>query len=410
MTEYTLGPDDFDPRDPGFQTNPYPSYRRMREERPVHFRRDASGFEMWHCFRHEDISEMLRSSDCGSVSIAPEMIEQVLATPDSPFHALARIVSSVMLIKDGEDHHRLRGLVNKAFTPRMVEGLRPRIERIVEELLDAIEPRGEMDLLTDFAAPLPIIVIAELLGIPPEDRVQLRSWSDTMATFIDGTIRDAGMVAAATAAAEMASYLELIFEQRRAEPRDDLISGLVQARESADRLSEDELLATVGLILGAGHETTTNLIGNGTLALLRHPDQLEALRSDPEQIRGAVEELLRYDSPVQTTSRVPTRDIELGGELIRAGTEVGLYLGAANHDPAIYADPGRLDIQRVENPHLSFGHGVHFCLGAALARLEGQLAIGRLVTRLPNMKVSTETLSWRPGVVLRGLRELPLRF
>jgi cytochrome P450 len=292
----------------------------------------------------------------------------------------------------------------------MVESMRPRIEAIVDELLAEITPRGEMDLLTDYAAPLPIIVIAELLGMPPEDRVQLRSWSDRMATFIDGTIRDAGIPEAAVAADAMCAYMESIIEQRRREPKDDLISALVSAREEKDQLSDDELLATIGLILGAGHETTTNLIGNGVLALLRHPDQLAKLRREPELIETAVEELLRFDSPVQATSRIPIRDIEVRGVAIPAGREIGLYLGSANHDPEVFPDPEVLDITRDDGRHLSFGHGIHFCLGAALARLEGQIAIRALAERLPGLKLASSDLTWRSGIVLRGLKQLPVRF
>jgi cytochrome P450 len=267
-----------------------------------------------------------------------------------------------------------------------------------------------MDLRTDFAAPLPIIVIAELLGLPPGDRVQLREWSDRMATFIDGTIRDAGIPEAAVAADQMCAYMERIIELRRREPRDDLISALALAHEEGDQLSDDELLATIGLILAAGHETTTNLIGNGVLALLRHPDQLAALRREPERIDTAVEELLRFDSPVQTTSRIPTREIEVRGVRIPAGREVGLYLGSANHDPEVFTDPAVLDITRNEGRHLSFGYGAHFCLGASLARLEGQLAILALTERLPALQLAEPDLTWRSGIVLRGLKRLPLRF
>jgi cytochrome P450 len=402
--------EDFDSADPGFQRNPYPIYARMREAAPVHYRMQPSGYEMMYCFRHDDVLEVLRSPDSRTVSIAGDVIGGILEQPDSPLYSLARIVSSVMLIKDGEDHRRLRGLVNQAFTPRRVEAMRARVVSIVDELLAEVTPRGEMDLLTDFAAPLPIIVIAELLGMPAEDRVELREWSDRLATFIDGTIRDAGIPEAAVAADAMCAYMERIIERRRAEPKDDLISALVSAREERDQLSDDELLGTIGLILAAGHETTTNLIGNGVLALLRHPDQVAKLRREPELIASAVEELLRFDSPVQMTSRIPSRDIEVRGVPIPAGREVGLYLGSANHDPEVFPDPEVLDITREGGRHLSFGHGIHFCLGASLARLEGQIAILALAERLPGLKLASTDLAWRSGIVLRGLKHLPLRF
>jgi cytochrome P450 len=230
-----------------------------------------------------------------------------------------------------------------------------------------------------------------------------------MATFLDGSIRDAHMADAAAAASEMARYLEGIFDERRHEPRDDLISGLVSAHEAEDKLDDDELLATVALILGAGHETTTNLIGNGTLALLRHPDQLERLRREPDLIDSAVEELLRYDSPVQNTSRTPRENIVIGSQEVEAGIEVNVFLGSANRDPDVFTDPDVLDIARKDNRHVSFGHGVHFCLGASLARLEGQVAIGALLDRFPTMKLADEVLEYRPGLVLHGLKRLPLR-
>jgi len=401
---------DFDSADPAFQRDPYPTYAFMRECAPVHSSTLENGHEMSYCFRYRDVLEVLRSPDVETTGIARDVTDPLLAQPESPLHNLARIISSVLLVKDGEDHRRLRGLVSQAFTPRMVESLRPRVVAIVDELLDPLTPRGEMDLIGDFAAPLPIIVIAELLGMPPEDRRQLRRWSDRLATFIDGTIRDAGIAAAAEAADELCAYMDRIVERRRRAPRGDLISALVLAREREDRLSANELLGTIGLILAAGHETTTNLIGNGMLALLRNPDPLARLRREPECIGSAVEELLRFDSPVQTTSRMPVRDVVVGGVPIPRGREVAVFLGAANRDPEIFSDPDVLDIARDQARHLSFGHGAHFCLGASLARLEGQVAILALVERLPELKLASDDPAWRSGIVLRGLRQLPVRF
>lgn len=401
---------DVDWKDQTLLANPYPWYADSRRDAPVHHVRTESGYEMWRCFRYDDILEMLRSSNSQTMGFPPEIVDTFLDQPDSPLHALARVVSSVMLIKNGKDHSRLRGLAAKALSPRMMEKLRPRIAVIVDELLTEIAPRGEMDLLADFGAPLPIIVIAELLGLPPEDRGNLKRWSDRMATVLDGTVRDQGLLEAAAAATELAEYLEGIFAARRKEPRDDLISALVSVHERDDRLSENELLATVVLIMGAGHETTTNLIGNGMLALLRNPDQLELLRREPELASSAVDELLRYDSPVQVTSRHPKAEFELGGQLIAPDIEVVLYLGAGNHDPEIFPDPEVLNIQRDASKHLAFGQGVHFCLGAALAKIEGELAIGALVERFPGLKLASHDLEWREGSVLRGVRRLPLRF
>ena len=401
---------DVDWKDQTLLANPYPWYADSRRHAPVHHVRMESGYEMWRCFRYADILEVLRSSNSQTMGFPPEIVDAFLDQPDSPLYALARVVSSVMLIKNGEEHSRLRGLAAKALSPRMMEKLRPRIAAIVDELLTEVAPRGEMDLLADFGAPLPIIVIAELLGLPPEDHANLKHWSDRMATVLDGTVRDQGLIDAAAAATELAEYLEGIFAARREEPRDDLISALVSVHERNDRLSENELLATVVLIMGAGHETTTNLIGNGMLALLRNPDQLELLRREPEWAASAVDELLRYDSPVQVTSRRPKEEFELGRQLIAPDMEVVLYLGAGNHDPEIFPDPEVLDIQRDASKHLAFGQGVHFCLGAALAKIEGELAIGALVERFPGLKLASQDLEWRQGSVLRGVRKLPLRF
>ena len=394
-----------------FLSDPYPWYAEQRRSHPVARTINEDGYEMWHCFRHADVVALLRSSDVYTSGFEPELTRPILEQPDSPLYALARVIENVMLVKDGDDHARLRGLVSKAFTPRMVEALRPRIEGLVDELLQEPLRRGEMDLLSAFAAPLPIIVIAEMLGLPREDRGRLKDWSDRIAPVLDGSIRERGLMEAGAAATELAAYLEAKFAERRADPRDDLISGLVQAHEAGDRLSDDELLATVVLIMGAGHETTTNLIGNGMLALLRHPDQLELLRREPELARGAVDELLRFDSPVQITSRHPRLDMIIGGQPVPAEIEVGVYLGAANRDPAVFADPDVLDLRRKEaGRHVAFGFGPHFCLGASLARLEGEIAFAALAERLRDVVLAEPQLRWREGAVLRGLARLPLRF
>jgi cytochrome P450 len=265
-----------------------------------------------------------------------------------------------------------------------------------------------MDVIHDVGAPLPVIVIAQLLGIPVADRERFKRWSDDLMLIADGSLALAGFPQAERSTGELREYLNQIFAQRRAAPRDDLISGLLAARERGDRLSDDELFSTCVLLLIAGHETTTNLIGNGLLALLHHPDQLERLRAEPALIRSAIEELLRYDSPVQLTSRIAAVDLVIGGKSISRGQEVSLALGAANRDPAQFADPDRLDIARPDNHHVAFGHGLHFCLGAPLARLEGEIAIHTMVRRFPAMHLATEALSWRPGVMLRGLDALPV--
>ena len=315
-----------------------------------------------------------------------------------------------MLFKNPPDHTRLRGLVHKAFTPRRVEQMRSQIQAITDGLLDRVQAAGRADLIAELAYPLPVTVIAAMLGVPAEDHAQFHAWSDALAHSLDLTEDPEVYTRASRAAVALTAYLRTIIEQRRRQPQDDLLSALILAEEGGGRLSEDELYATVTLLLVAGHETTVNLIGNGVLALLRHPDQLRRLRDEPGLIRTAVEELLRYDSPVQATSRVARADLEIGGHTIRAGQQVSFLLGAANHDPARFADPTRLDLSRDPNPHLAFGSGIHYCLGAPLARLEGQIAINTLVQRLPGLALAPERPEHRDNYVLRGLRRLRVTF
>jgi cytochrome P450 len=318
-----------------------------------------------------------------------------------------------MLDRDPPDHTRLRGLASKAFTPRVVEALRPRIQQIVDDLLAGVEPRGGMDLIEEFAYPLPVIVICEMLGVPVEDHERFKGWSLDLARGLDSVLLgpDSEVARRSGAAREaLTEYFRGLIGTRRVSPRADLLSALIAAEEAGDRLTEHELLATCILLLVAGHETTVNLIGNGTLALLRHPDQLRRLRENPGLIAGAVEELLRYDGPVQRTARTPTADVVIGGRTIGKGEIVMPFLGAADRDPAQFPDPDRLDIARSDNRHVAFGWGIHFCLGAPLARVEGQIAIGTLVHRLPKLALATDTPEYRPSLTLRGLHALPLTF
>jgi len=399
----------WDPLAPGFATDPYTRYARLRREDPVHELEMAT----LRCFivtRYDDVVAVLRDPAYSAAKFPERMIADAMAGPDQSFAALARAVSGMMLIKDPPDHTRLRALVSKAFTPRVVEGLRQRVEAIVDELLDRAATAGGMDAIREFAAPLPVIVIAELLGVPAADREKFKRWSDEMVPFIDGTLREAGLVEAARGAQALEAYFREFIAARRKDPRGDLMSGLIAAHERDDALSEIELVSTAILLLGAGHETTTNLIGNGLLALLRDPGERALLRREPGLAKNAVEELLRYDSPVQLTSRLPRQDVTLRGRRIPAGIEVNVVLGAANRDPLQFPEADRLDLARVDNRHVAFGHGPHFCLGAPLARLEAQVAFSRLVERFPSLSAAGEEASWRPGLVLRGLRALPVRF
>jgi cytochrome P450 len=318
-----------------------------------------------------------------------------------------------MLDRDPPDHTRLRGLVSKAFTPKALESLRPHIQQIVDDLLAHAGGKGKMDLIEEFAYPLPVRVICEMLGVPVKDHERFKAWGLDIARGLDAIMlppdSEVGRRSMAGRHA-LAGYFRELIAERRAAPQDDMLSALIAAEEAGDKLNEEELLATCILLLVAGHETTVNLIGNGTLALLRHPDQLQKLRENPGLIGTAVEELLRYDGPVQRTARIPSGDVTIGGQTIGKGEMVMPFLGAADRDPAQFPDPDRLDITRTDNRHIAFGMGIHFCLGAPLARMEGQIAINTLVQRLPKLALATDRPAFRQSLTLRGLQTLPVSF
>lgn len=317
------------------------------------------------------------------------------------------MLSKILLFMDAPDHTRVRALVSKAFTVRSIERLRPRIEQLTEELLEPLGAAGRFDIIDGFAFPLPVTVICELLGVPPEDRDLFRRHTRDLAAILDLEITPEQLGGAAGAMLTFAAYLVPLFEARRREPKADLISALVAAEERGDRLGADELLTIVVLLLTAGHETTTNLIGNGLLALLRNPDQLALVRARPELMPGAVEELLRYDSPVRATVRVAREDAILAGEQVRAGDQVIAMLDAANHDPAVFESPDTLDVTRDAHRHVAFGAGPHHCLGAALARAEAQIGLSALIA-LPDLELAIEEPVWRPLVALHSLQSLPV--
>ena len=395
--------------DPTFKADPYPTYASLRSSAPVYRAALPDGRGVWLITRYEDVLAVLKDKRFVKDwrgALTPEQLAQVPPIPE-----VMKPLSQNMLDTDPPDHERLRALVSKAFTPRLIERLRPRVQAISDGLLDAVQDRGEMDLIDDYAFPLPITVIAELLGVPAEDRNNFREWSDAA---VSGNASQEYMEEILIPHMQaFTDYLRALFEEKRANPGDDLVSALVRAEEAGDRLSEDELLGMVFLLLVAGHETTVNLIGNGVLALLQHPDQLRKLKEDPSLIKPAIEELLRYDGPVETsTERFAREDVEIGDQVIPRGEMVLVVLAAADHDPERFSDPDELDITRTDNRHLAFGKGIHHCLGAPLARMEGQIAISTLLRRMPNLRLegSPESLSWRPGMILRGLRGLPVEF
>jgi cytochrome P450 len=391
----------FNPMDPAFVADPYPTYRRLRAEDPVHH--SPMGF--WVLTRYEDVVAALRDP-----RLAKEAIAAFVA---ARFGAPMPATGLSMLDRDPPDHTRLRSLVSKAFTPRVVDGLRPRVQQIVDGLLEGVRDVGAMDLIEAFAYPIPVNVICEMLGVPVEDHERFKGWSLDIARGLDSILLPADSEVpkrSAAARTGLADYFRELIARRRAAPRADLLSGLIAAEEAGDKLSENELLATCILLLIAGHETTVNLIGNGTLALLQHPDQLRRLRDNPALIGSAIEELLRFDGPVQRTARIPSEDVVIDGRKIAKGEMVMPFIGAADRDPAQFPDPDRLDIGRTDNRHIAFGWGIHFCLGAPLARVEGQIAINTLVQRLPKLALATESPEFRESLTLRGLKSLPVKF
>jgi len=392
----------FNPMDPEFVADPYPMYHRLRAEDPVHH----SPLGFWVLTRYPDVMAMLRD---------PRLIKEPIAA-----FVAARFGMAVppglglsMLDRDPPDHTRLRGLVSKAFTPRALEKLRPGIQQIVDGLLDEAAGRGSMDLIEEFAYPLPVRVICEMLGVPVQDHERFKAWGLDIARGLDAIMLPPDSPVGQRSVSgrrALAEYFRELIAERRAAPREDMLSALIAAEEAGDKLNEEELLATCILLLVAGHETTVNLIGNGTLALLRHPDQLRKLRESPGLIGTAVEELLRFDGPVQRTARIPSEDITIGGQTIGKGEMVMPFLGAADRDPTQFPSPDRLDISRTDNRHIAFGMGIHFCLGAPLARMEGQIAINTLLARLPKLALATDRPQFRQSLTLRGLQALPLSF
>ena len=382
----------------------------MREESPVHVQPGLDGkTPIWFVTRYDGVVALLTDNERfvldAKLALTPDEI--AARDADSSFERDER-VNENLLSKDGDDHRRLRRLVTKAFTPRMVEQLRPRIQDIANELIDRVAERGRMELVDDFAFPLPITVIAELLGIPVQDQERFREWSNS---FVLPPMTPALQEQLARHTDEFVAYLDDFFASRRAEPTDDLITALVQAEDAGDHLSENELYSMVVLLIVAGHETTVSLITNAVLALLTNPSQLAELRADRSLLPSAVEELLRYDSPVERTiPRWAAVDVELGGQSIRRGEPVIAVVGSANRDGSRFADPDTLDLRREGGKHVGFGRGPHFCLGAALARLETEIALATLLERLPNLRlaIGEDDLYWRPIPIFRSLASLPV--
>jgi cytochrome P450 len=400
----------FDPFDPDWSRDPFPLYERLRREAPIH--RNQLGF--WVVARHQDCLAVLRdrraSSD--SMHVANERMPEGFRAPISEDDPVARAMVGMrpFLFRDPPDHTRLRGLVAKAFTPKVVEALRARTQEVVDELLDAAQEKDQVDLVEEFAYPLPVRVICDLLGVPLEDQDRFKGWSKALARGLDPDFLLPAEVIAerGEAVVQFAQYFFELLAERRAHPGGDLLTRMVQAEDEGAVLTEAELLSTCILLLVAGHETTVNLIAGGTLALLRHPDQFERFRTDPSVTRSGVEEMLRYVSPVQLTGRALTDDCEFGGVEFAKGDFAMLLLASGNRDPEVFPDPDRFDVTRTPNNHLGFGFGIHHCLGAPLARMEAQVALTSLVARAPGLALTVDDVTYSTNVVLRGMEALPV--
>ena len=376
----------YNPLSPALRADPYPVYEELRRKDPVHRMRLQDG---WVLTDHADVDMVLRDN-------------RRFGNAGRDFGYIPQVS---MLDLDPPEHTKLRSLVAHGFTPRSVAALEPRIRETVAKLLDHVEGRRRFDLIAEVAFPLPVIVIAELLGVPPEDREQFNEWSNVVSLIVDPLLDDGQVREVRRAVDEVFAYFEAVAEQRRRAPRDDLVSALVTAEVDGERLERDDLLVNLLLVLVAGNETTRNLIGNGARALLRNPDQLRRLSDDSSLLNGAVDELLRFDSPVQLDSRIAREPVELRGKRISPGQRVLCLLGAANRDPGPFPDPDRLDVGRSASNHLAFGRGVHYCLGAPLARLEGRVAFEALLPRLGGLRLAEEP-RYRDQVALRGLESL----
>lgn len=385
---------------PELKRNPYPMYQSMRQSQPV---MHIESLDIWSVFRYADVKTVL--SDHARFSSQYGRAKEV---DDSASQQARR--QSTLITTDPPRHTDLRSLVNRAFTPRAVDALEPRIEEIANALLDKAAGRGQIDFVKDFSYPLPVIVIAELLGIPSEDRDRFKHWSDEIVASADQVLGKAD-AKSDSAHQEMRAYFHEIIQERRKSPQGDLISALIQAEVDSERLTEQDIFSVCWLLLVAGNETTTNLIGNAMLTLLEQPHQLALLWQNPALLSGAIEEALRYRSPVQAMFRMTTEDVELAGQAIPAGKRVVAWIGSANRDEEKFAEPDQFDITRNPNPHIAFGHGIHFCLGAPLARLEARIALSTTLERLQDVsRMDDRALEPAPGFIVHGVTSLPLKF
>jgi cytochrome P450 len=392
---------------PAFKANPFPTYKRWRETRPVVPFKAMFGQRAWLITRYEDVSQALK--DERLVKDKRNAQDPNKPTREIPLPGFVRTLQTNMLDTDIPDHTRLRALVHQAFMPRLIAQMQTRVEALAHQLIDRAQEKSEMDLISDYALQIPLIVIADMFGVKDRDRNNFRKWSHVLLSInkpIDGILAMPSIYL-------LVNYLRRLFREHRANPQDDLSSALLQAKTEGSSLSEDELISMAGLLLSAGHETTTGLIGNGVLALLEHPEQLMRLKTEPELMKNAVEELTRFTPPVLlATSRYAREDLEIAGQVIPRGELVHAALGSANHDETQFEQPETLILDRANNKHLGFGMGMHYCVGAPLARLEAGIAFRVLFERLPNLRlaVKPEHLHWNSGLVTRNLKTLPVKF
>ncbi|MFI8438373.1 cytochrome P450 [Streptomyces sp. NPDC079020] len=393
----------FDPWSPAFVADPYPTYAALRAGGRAHYFEPT---RQWLIPHYADVSGLLRDRRLGRTYLHRFTHEEFGRTAPPAAHEPFTVLNGQGLLDlEAPDHTRIRRLVSKAFTPRTVERLAPTVRRLAAELVDAFVAEGGGDLLAAVAEPLPVAVIAEMLGVPESDRALLRPWSAAICGMYELNPSEETARAAVRASADFSAYLRALIAERRGKPGDDLISALIAAHDEGERLSEQEMISTCVLLLNAGHEATVNTTVNGWRTLFRHPHQLEALRADHGMLPTAVEELLRYDTPLQLFERWVLDDIEIDGTVIPRGSEVALLFGSANRDPERFARPDELDLSRPDNPHISLGAGIHYCLGAPLARVELAASFGELLRRAPEMRLAAEP-EWNPGFVIRGLKEL----
>lgn len=412
ITQYLIPMQPFNPLDPAILPNPYPAYARLRAEEPVHWGNaaDAGLPGRWYLVRYSDVLTVLKDPRFGREvdKVLPPSRVRPVAPADQP---LADVAQGWMILRDPPDHTRLRALAQAAYAPRRVNGLRPQIEQLAHRLIDDMLAHGPpLDLLQHFALPLTMYMTAQILGLPASDYAQLMPWSRALAAVIDLNQADDVRHRSRQALGELTAYLQEIFAERRRRPQADLISALLQPGNAAAPLHEAELLGTVTHLLFVGNDPVMHEIGMAVITLLQQPEQLALLRANPGLIDNAVEEMLRYDSPVQMTFRYALTEVELNGKRLHTGDHVAVVLGAANRDPACCPEPDRLDLTRSPTPLAHFGAGIHYCLGAPLARLEGQLGLNALLQRLPALALATTELAWQPTVAVRGVVSLPVTF